>query len=307
HPYPVLTLDPNQLKLIIRADEGAMVRDAATGELVAVVIRNFCKDAPVLDYVNSTITVACDSKRDSRVCKQDPGTLVLAGYSAGSRSAPIFDWCHNIELTKPSAEFIQSHEMAVSSSFAIFYNLACAQLPAELLDDLHSYLETNGFPRMDANGAIGTSEDGRGEYYVQRGEDTIVFCHEKLAPPSGVMGVNYARHMHRETHPHKYAYSWTTGRTAEVGGHFYVSEYGIKIEQSANTFIAWQPRLMHGTSLIGNGPNFSPPYAQQGLSIVSSARLASIWQKYKGSGLPQQEAAKKAVAEYAADMENDLL
>lgn len=160
------------------------------------------------EYVNSTITVACDSKRHSRVCVQnlgvrlgteyipqmsDPGKLVLAGYSAGSRSAPFFDWSRNVELKKPSAEFIQSHEMAVSSSFAIFYNLMCAQLPAELLDDLHAYLETNDFPRMDARGAMGAGEDGCGEYYVQRGEDTIVFCHEKLAPPAGVMGTNYAR------------------------------------------------------------------------------------------------------------------
>ncbi|KAH9829416.1 uncharacterized protein C8Q71DRAFT_718190, partial [Rhodofomes roseus] len=239
------------------------------------------------------------------VQKEDQGTLVMAGYTAGALSAATFDWTRNILSKKHSESFIHKLELAVSSSFTLFYNKMRAVLPAELLADYEQYLETNGFPRMDANGTMGAGADGRGEYYVQKGSDTIVFRHEKLAPPAGVMGTNYARSIHWERAPHKYAYSWTTNRTTEVGGHFYIATYGIKIEQSANTFIAWQPRHAHGTSLIGHKPpakNSRPPFAQQGLSFVSSMRLASTWQKYKASKISVQQ----AVEEYAEGLELDI-
>ncbi|KAH9935271.1 uncharacterized protein B0H18DRAFT_1114046 [Fomitopsis serialis] len=90
---------------------------------------------------------------------------------------------------------------------------------------------------------------------------------------------------------------------ANCGGHFYIATYGIKIEQSANTFIAWQPAHAHGTSLIGHGPpsKDSPPSAQQGLSFVSSMRLASTWRKYKANELTREEAE----ADYIRGLEDD--
>ncbi|TFY50971.1 hypothetical protein EVJ58_g10807, partial [Rhodofomes roseus] len=297
------TLKPDKLQLVVSVGESAMIRDADSGDLIAVVVRGFCEDHEILDSTNLTVTDACDAKRNVR--KEDQGTLVMAGYTAGALSAATFDWTRNILSKKHSESFIHKLELAVSSSFTLFYNKMRAVLPAELLADYEQYLETNGFPRMDANGMMGAGADGRGEYYVQKGSDTIVFRHEKLAPPAGVMGTNYTRSIHWERAPHKYAYSWTTNRTTEVGGHFYIATYGIKIEQSANTFIAWQPRHAHGTSLIGHKPpakNSRPPFAQQGLSFVSSMRLASTWQKYKASKISVQQ----AVEEYAEGLELDI-
>lgn len=66
-------------------------------------------------------------------------------------------------------------------------------LPDEVLQDYEEWIEENGLPRMDAQGAIHVDEDGRGEYYVEKGGKMFTFHGAKLAPPAGAAGVNYAR------------------------------------------------------------------------------------------------------------------
>lgn len=209
--------------------------------------------------------------------------------------------------------------MAVSSVFALFFQKMRAVLPDEALSDYEIWLDAAGFRRMDARGAMTSDCEGCGEYYVQKGAKTIVFHHEKLAPPAGVAGANYSRQViyqsdehpflvlcsaiHRENMPHKFAYAWTTSRSATTGGNFYLAKYGIKIEQAANTFHAWCPTDDHGTSLIGSGPQPGvPPFAQQGISFVSSMRLESTWRKYKNNQLTAEEAA----AEFAEGLEEGV-
>lgn len=68
-----------------------------------------------------------------------------------------------------------------------------ARLPSELLADLDKYLESNQLCRMDANHTMGATNDGQGEYYIQKGAKVVGFAHEQLAPPAAVMGANYAR------------------------------------------------------------------------------------------------------------------
>ena len=68
-----------------------------------------------------------------------------------------------------------------------------AVLLSKVLKEYNAGLHENAFPRMDAQGTMRVDEDGYGEYYVQKGEKDVVFHHEKLAPPAGVAGANYAR------------------------------------------------------------------------------------------------------------------
>ncbi|KAI0729088.1 hypothetical protein C8Q72DRAFT_778702 [Fomitopsis betulina] len=248
---PMLIEDPEKLAIIIAADQNAIIRDSETGEIVALVIRDWCADPAVVVWVNSVVAQAVGLKRHIR--KEDPGKLVLVGYSAGSRSRPAFDWSRNLLLKKHTEQFIHTHKMAVSSNFALFFNSMDACLPNELLTDLREYLRSNNLCRMDGNRAMGA-------VLRSEGSEVIAFAHEKLAPPSGVMGANYARlscmnrAVHWEHHPHKFGYSWTTDRNTDCGGSFYVASHGIKVEQAANTFIAWQPRLPHGTSMLACKP-----------------------------------------------------
>ena len=72
-----------QLQLVIPAAEHATIRDATTGDLIAVVVRDFCKDEDVIAGVNSTVEIDCSIKRSIRVWNYF--SLVLPKLIAGYR------------------------------------------------------------------------------------------------------------------------------------------------------------------------------------------------------------------------------
>ncbi|TFY53269.1 hypothetical protein EVJ58_g9543 [Rhodofomes roseus] len=160
-----------KLKLIVPKDKNVIIRDKELGKIVLIVRRNLCSDAEILADTNNTVIFDCSLKRNIRL--EDLGKLVLAGYSAGSRSSPVFDYVCNIKAKKLSEEFVRSHHMAVSSRFSLFHQLMRGVLPDEVLQDYEKWIEENGFPRMDAQGAIPVDEDGRGEFYVEKGGKMI--------------------------------------------------------------------------------------------------------------------------------------
>ena len=123
--------------------------------------------------------------------KEDPGKLVCEGYTAGSRSDPWWDWACNILPKKHSPEFINGQSMAMSSVFALFYQLMCAVLLSMVPKEYDAWLHENTFLRMDAQGTMRADKDGYSKYYVQKGKKDVVFHLEKLAPPAGVAGANY--------------------------------------------------------------------------------------------------------------------
>ena len=101
--------------------------------------------------------------------------------------------------------------------------------------------------------------------------------------------------IHREDQPHKWSISWTTERTREddIGGAFYVAQYGIRISGAKNTLIAWQPNHFHGTSLQLFSPgDDNPECSQRGLAIVTPKRLPHVWRKYKQNEITRQEATR---------------
>ena len=62
----MLLLDPNELQLVIPADQSATILDAH-GHLIAIVLHSFCKDKEVLAWVNSVIEVDVSIKRSVQV------------------------------------------------------------------------------------------------------------------------------------------------------------------------------------------------------------------------------------------------
>ncbi|KJA24740.1 hypothetical protein HYPSUDRAFT_102519, partial [Hypholoma sublateritium FD-334 SS-4] len=95
-----------------------------------------------------------------------------------------------------------------------------------------------------------------GTYTVKIQGHELKFYRVELAPPSGFIGQNYSRAIHREEHPHVYTAQWTVSKTPNIaeGGHFYFACYGVRVQLAPNTLIVWRPSEPHVTSL----PNIEP-------------------------------------------------
>ncbi|TFY63638.1 hypothetical protein EVJ58_g3143 [Rhodofomes roseus] len=299
--HPLVLEDPSRLRYVVKEDESVVFRDKETGDIIMMVIRDFCKDPRALKFVDCNAAESVDLRKSVRL--EDPGKLVLLGYTAGSRSHPLFDWARNLRSKKHTPEFLKDLDFRLSSAFALFWNLLQVRIPKEVLAPFESYLADNSMCRMDGNS--GKSTDSRGIYMVDLGDKYIEFNDAELAPPSGVAGCNYARAIHREKQAQKWAFSWTTSRRKGMtGGSFYEAVYGIKVLQAPNTMVAWMPEHDHGTSLLDWSPNRKddiPPFAQTGIALVTSTRLASAWEKYRNT----QDFAQ-AEKEWVGTMEADV-
>lgn len=232
----------------------------------------------------------------------DPGGIVQIGFSAGARRAPKFDWVKNITRKDLPKEVITDLNYRSSSAFALFWNLCKGTLPAPIIDDFHSFFEREDMLRM--NPAAGAAEDfasGKnhrvtGDYSIQIGDEKFVFKNVELAPPSGVFARNYARFMHTEHQPHKYAMAWTVRRDhpPDAGGHFYIGTYRIRIQAAPNTLVIWKPTDIHGTSLQDLDPDDdNPPFIQTGLAIVTPNRLRNLWKDYRKKAITYEELVKE--------------
>jgi hypothetical protein len=212
----------------------------------------------------------------------------MIGYSAGSRSKPQFDWVKNL-LHKIPQDQVERLNFEASSAFAIFWNMLKTHAPASVMEDTDKFFTGIGIHRMDGNQRLPGS---KGRYVIEIDGVPVEFYDVELAPPCGVFGVNYARSTHYEKQPHKYAMSWTTGRTLgrDDGGHFYVSQYGIRVQGAPNTLVIWKPGHKHGTSLQKLSPtDRAPRFTQTGMSIVTSGRIRKIWEKYQATGVAKPE------------------
>jgi hypothetical protein len=121
----------------------------------------------------------------------DPGKLVLFGYSAGSRNAPAFDWVKNLTSTHTSGA-AEAKNIEASSVCALVWNMIRSRLPDEVVEDFDKFVSGEGLMRMDAKSAM-AGEGSKGNYTVQIGETQFNFCGAELAPPTGVFAENYSR------------------------------------------------------------------------------------------------------------------
>jgi hypothetical protein len=115
------------------------------------------------------------------------------------------------------------------------------------------------------------------------------------------------RAVHYENQLHKFAVSWTISRSLpeDDGGHFYNSDYGVRVKGGPDTVVAWQPSHWHGTSLQNYDPDTQvvSDFNQAGLSIFTPKRLSNIWTKYSKKEITQEE--MKAEWALGSDAEED--
>ncbi|EDR05220.1 uncharacterized protein LACBIDRAFT_329890 [Laccaria bicolor S238N-H82] len=297
NPYlPLMKVDLALLDHDIPIDDSRLFRDS-DGEEVCYVFREFCPSKPVLASVNDIVEESIDIRRncrasfpDERYQMDDPGDLVQIGFSAGSRNAPKIHWVRNITRCNLPDQVVADLNYRSSSAFALFWNLCKDVLPKPIINDFNAFFEKDGILRM--NPAEGAAKDFAkdehhavtGDYTIQIGDESFLFKNVELAPPCGVFGRNYARAMHFENQPHKYAIAWTVRRDhpPDAGGHFYIGTYKIRIQAAANTLVIWKPTDIHGMSLQDLDPNDeNPAFIQTGLAIVTPKRLRKLWRAYK--------------------------
>lgn len=123
----------------------------------------------------------------------------------------------------------------------------------------------------------------------------------------------HPRPVHFESQPHQWVVFWTTLRngTNPAGNNVFLANYGIHVEVSTDTSIAWRPSQCDTSSLgswdpaitwaCGNDPTFN----QQGLAFVTSNRIGPVYTMFAAmvelSGKQQVDAA---IAELQRDWAN---
>jgi hypothetical protein len=303
--YPIVTARPNNKdwRRVVRSDEDIIVRDAKTNEIVLLVMRNFCGDPEVLEWADSVVQTGVATKKSVRL--DDPGKLALVGWTSGARSQPCLTWAKNLlpaaakELSYP--EKLRQYDFNCSSVYALFWNMIRRRLPEEILADLKKFVEkignaekpttmnahqTTAFWGMPlrqpaASGSATTTKDQR-----FNGTQFFQFHQAELAPPQGIVSLNYARFCHREKNAHKWCVAWNTYRSHDAGhgANFFVADYGIKVENAPNTVFAWQGTILHGTSLPNVRPgDLGTDFRQCGLAFAMSRQLGKLLERF-GTG-----------------------
>jgi hypothetical protein len=232
----------NEWKYIVREGEDIIIRDRSTDKIVLMVIRNWCSDGDVLEWVSKIVNTAVGKKKSVRL--DDPGKIVMMGYTSGACSSPTLGWAKNL-LSKKTVDFttpeeLEKFDFQTSSTYALLWQMALHRLPIDILSDY----QTMASQAMDANGQ-------RLYWGIQVREDYFEFHQAELAPPQGNYTLNYCRYCHRETNATEYCMAWTTERQnpANRGSNFFVASYGVKVEASRNMMVICRAGDWYGTTL----------------------------------------------------------
>lgn len=276
--YPVERMDPDRIIRTIPPELSCLIFDVDTKELVASIVRNFSRSQTLLDWAKETIDLAVAMRRSARL--EDPGLLILIGFTAGSRSHPLFALARNLRRKNIDTTEADIRNAVASAIFAKHTQMLH---PIEVWTDMEAYHRKHSIPHLDskwpksceASGPLALPAPGGG---------TITVRDIEHGPGCAIMSQNYARPVHFEDHPHKWAVSWTTLRagTKPSGSNFFVPSYGLRIMQATDTSIAWRPSDYHTTSLGSWDPTIAwsrgvdPTFIQQGIAFVTSNRIASV-------------------------------
>jgi hypothetical protein len=111
----------NEWKYIVREGEDIIIRDGSTDKIVLMVIRNWCSDGDVLEWVSKIVNTAVGKKKSVRL--DDPGKIVMMGCTSRARSSPTLGWAKNL-LSKKTVDFTTPEELKkfdyqTSSTYAL--------------------------------------------------------------------------------------------------------------------------------------------------------------------------------------------
>ncbi|KAK3169836.1 hypothetical protein OEA41_009220 [Lepraria neglecta] len=178
----------------------------------------------------------------------DPTTLPPPILPKPSHSTTKFDWGRGFKTVTHTVSELRQYIHEAKSIQSLLWTAYKRVLPSEILADFEDTMEIHGLPRMDWN-MKGKAVDSNTSMMSNRTH--FEFEGLELGPPSGFVGMNYAKGIHKETNGSQYLISLTTNRTtsADQGRHFLFDKYGIKVPNRRNNLIVHPCTDWHGTTL----------------------------------------------------------
>ncbi|RXW19245.1 hypothetical protein EST38_g6615 [Candolleomyces aberdarensis] len=298
---PVHLLDRSRMVQSIPEDLSCIIYDKTTNEPVLVVMRNFSGLAPIRRWASEIVSRGAAVRRNVR--KEDSGTLVMAGFSAGSRRAPEFGIVRNFE-SREGKDAEKADNVKIANLLTYVWTRAKALFPSKIIEDFENFYDGSSAPRFDPGWPASSTKSGALKLVLDGREH--VFENVERAPGCAIMCQRYARPVHHEYQGHDYGLSWWCHRqgSALEGGDFYCSEYGIEVQACEDTAWAWVPAQWHTTGLANFDPSFDRPtlgnpiHNQQAIAFVTPGRLKSTWEKWMArEGLSGQEQAQGVLDE----------
>jgi len=236
-----------------------------------------------------------DSLNRRRPCQRNaPGKIAAVGVSIGSRQNKLFGWVRNLLKAHPDTK---QHESNISSLFGVFYALLRSQVPW-LTNQYENVITQSGMPRLDQTGQF---------QFTIPFFRPLIFRGYPLAPPEGYLSQNYSKWIHRDSYwsTCPWAVYWNLVREQkegkigpESGASFFISDYGIRIINAANTCVIWNVSLWHGTGYYNNG------LSHLGIALLLSQNLENVWKKYKEK-LESGELNDNDILDYLSSSEDE--
>jgi len=269
-------LDVSQLVYTLHSNQSALFVDADTGEKIAVVIRSFAQSYFSVIQEWAVNLIRNSINRRSRCQRNNPGDMARVGVSDGARNARQFGWVLNlIDKFKKAFDF-NDHEQNISSLFGIFYALLRSQIPW-LAEEYENAMSSINLPRLDQTQL---------EQFTIPFANTppITFQGYPLAPPEGYIAIDFCKEIHKDTHWYKCPWGsyWNILRTQlqgkvglESGASFFISDYGLRIVNASNTFVAWDISLWHGTGW------YDTWLSHCGIATLLSRATEKSWKDYQ--------------------------
>jgi hypothetical protein len=235
-----LILDDTKISHVCAQNRSAMFIDDETGEVVAIVIRDIM-ESNFQAVQRSLVVQVTDWLKDA---------------SKEQHSKRAYGWSKE-SLRNPTSQNAETKDSQMASLFVFFFSLILGRCPW-LAGQLQTAMQAIEIPGIDVlHGGQFTAPGGRLGIGTFRGK--------ALAPPEGYVTRNLVEPIHKVNHwvsrsqdgeyiSCPWAAGWTLLRDqmegqvgAESGASFFISDYGLQILNSSNTFMAWKLSHWHGT------------------------------------------------------------
>jgi len=243
--------------ITIKKDENAVVIDEQ-GNLLLLVLRNASKDGSfLLQDVIAVIEEAVYDRRDVR--PTEPGTMVQFGQGAGQRNkwikvtidnvvqkARVFGDVKNIKRKYSQGER-EDKNRRILGVVGLFWNLALAVLPAEVMVPLEDLIEKESMPLMSAPG----DRDKKG-YTFTSCNKPLHFSSANRPPYEAYLTKNYVACIHTDKPVAPFALIWAVGReegSDSFGCNFIDLSIRVRVMEAADTMKVFDPKYYHGTTV----------------------------------------------------------
>jgi hypothetical protein len=253
---------------------------------------------------------------------EDSGSLVVIGASAGSRKDGEFGPVSNHFDKSACTMDVDVQHISVAACAS---RLIQVRHPPQVHESIEGFYQEQGLPHLTPEFPYPASEMGSIE--IPHAQGSVIITGVKYSPGSAIFTHQYsryaipslpwlaltsARHVHTDLQPHTWSAFWTTLREGlnPGGGHFYVANYGIRVESAQDTSVAWRPTMFHTTSLgswlVENvfADLDDPSMTQQGIAFVSSSRIATMYKKWSAKlGISDEQRVRGLVADLILEVQ----